>query len=92
MHSNCCLLPGTKASENPTGWDELLPHRRAEPHLWLLPVPLSFSKTSWMQQEGAELEMGLHSHQIRRSRDFHSCCPQRPQPLQSWELIFDDHT
>lgn len=24
MHGNCCLLPGTKASENPTGWDHLL--------------------------------------------------------------------
>lgn len=78
MHSNSCLLPGTKASENPTRRDHLLPHPEAEPRLLLPPIPLSFSKSSWMQQEGAELEMGLYSHQMSRSSDFHSCCPQRP--------------
>lgn len=77
-HSNSCLLQAPRqARTQPDGTIFFLTPKMS-PRLLLPPFPLSFSKSSWMQQEGAELEMGLYSHRMSRNSDFHSCCPQRP--------------
>lgn len=64
---NCCRLA---SRENPSRWDQLLPHLSSG----CCHSPFLFQDLS-DAAEGRELEMGLYSHEMPQSSNFHSFRP-----------------